>query len=108
MPAATDIAFALAVLAVVGSNLPTALRAFLLTLAVVDDLIVIVIIAVFFTDSLHLLALAVAGSRSRPGRCCSIGGSRRRCSTSRSPCWRGGWSTSPASTPPSRASPWAC
>ena len=60
-PAATDIAFALAVLAVVGSNLPTALRAFLLTLAVVDDLIVIVIIAVFFTDSLHLVPLAVAG-----------------------------------------------
>ncbi len=61
VPAATDIAFALAVLAVVGSNLPTALRAFLLTLAVVDDLIVIVIIAVFFTDSLHLVPLAVAG-----------------------------------------------
>jgi Na+:H+ antiporter, NhaA family len=60
VPAATDIAFALAVLAVVGSNLPTALRAFLLTLAVVDDLIVIVIIAVFFTDSLDLLWLVVA------------------------------------------------
>jgi NhaA family Na+:H+ antiporter len=60
IPAATDIAFALAVLAVVGSNLPTALRAFLLTLAVVDDLVVIVIIAVFFTDSLDLVWLAVA------------------------------------------------
>jgi len=60
VPAATDIAFALAVLAVVGSNLPTALRAFLLTLAVVDDLIVIVIIAVFFTDSLDFIWLAVA------------------------------------------------
>ncbi len=66
VPAATDIAFALAVLAVVGSNLPTALRAFLLTLAVVDDLIVIVIIAVFFTDSLDLtwLAIAVAAAAS--------------------------------------------
>jgi NhaA family Na+:H+ antiporter len=63
VPAATDIAFALAVLAVVGSNLPNALRAFLLTLAVVDDLIVIVIIAVFYTDTLSPtpLALAVAG-----------------------------------------------
>jgi NhaA family Na+:H+ antiporter len=60
VPAATDIAFALAVLAVVGSNLPIALRAFLLTLAVVDDLIVIVIIAVFFTESLSLPWLVVA------------------------------------------------
>ena len=60
VPAATDIAFALAVLAVVGSNLPTALRAFLLTLAVVDDLIVIVIIAVFFTESLVVSWLFVA------------------------------------------------
>jgi NhaA family Na+:H+ antiporter len=60
VPAATDIAFALAVLAVVGSNLPTALRVFLLTLAVVDDLIVIVIIAVVYTESLALLPLLLA------------------------------------------------
>lgn len=60
IPAATDIAFALAVLAVVGSNLPPALRAFLLTMAVVDDLIVIVIIAVFFTSTLALAPLALA------------------------------------------------
>ena len=60
IPAATDIAFALAVLAVVGSNLPTPLRAFLLTLAVVDDLIVIVIIAVFYTSTLNMAALALA------------------------------------------------
>jgi Na+:H+ antiporter, NhaA family len=57
IPAATDIAFALAVLAVVGSNLPTSLRAFLLTLAVVDDLVVIVIIAVVYTSTLDVLAL---------------------------------------------------
>ena len=59
IPAATDIAFALAVLAVVGSNLPTALRAFLLTLAVVDDLIVIAIIAVFYSGTLQLAALGI-------------------------------------------------
>ena len=61
IPAATDIAFALAVLAVVGSNLPASLRAFLLTLAVVDDLIVIVIIAIFFSDHLNPAALIGAG-----------------------------------------------
>ncbi len=60
IPAATDIAFALAVLAVVGSALPTQLRAFLLTLAVVDDLIVIVIIAIFYSSSLDLAWLAGA------------------------------------------------
>ncbi len=60
IPSATDIAFALAVLAVVGSNLPTSLRAFLLTLAVVDDLIVIAIIAVFFSSSLDWAALGLA------------------------------------------------
>lgn len=57
IPAATDIAFALAVLAVVGSALPSSLRAFLLTLAVVDDLVVILVIALFYTDQVHLLPL---------------------------------------------------
>jgi NhaA family Na+:H+ antiporter len=60
IPAATDIAFALAVMAIVGSSLPTSLRVFLLTLAVVDDLVVIVIIAVFYTSTLHLLPLLAA------------------------------------------------
>jgi Na+:H+ antiporter, NhaA family len=60
IPAATDIAFALAVLSVVGSHLPVSLRAFLLTLAVVDDLVVITIIAVVFTDTVHVLDLATA------------------------------------------------
>ncbi|MEV5545817.1 Na+/H+ antiporter NhaA [Streptomyces sp. NPDC052309] len=60
VPMATDIAFALAVLAVISTHLPTALRAFLLTLAVVDDLVAILVIAVFFTSDLNHWALAGA------------------------------------------------
>lgn len=57
IPTATDIAFALAVLAVVGTHLPAALRTFLLTLAVVDDLLAVTVIAVFYTESVQPLPL---------------------------------------------------
>ena len=57
IPTATDIAFALAILAVISTHLPTALRTFLLTLAVVDDLLAVTIIAIFYTSELHVPAL---------------------------------------------------
>jgi len=60
VPIATDIAFALAVLAVLSTHLPTALRTFLLTLAVVDDLLAITVIALFYTDQLSVGPLALA------------------------------------------------
>jgi len=60
VPMATDIAFALAVLGLIGAALPPALRTFLLTLAVVDDLLAILVIALVFTSGLMLGLLALA------------------------------------------------
>jgi len=57
IPTATDIAFAVAVLAIIGSHLPSALRIFLLTLAVVDDLIAIAIIAFAYSNDINVVPL---------------------------------------------------
>jgi Na+:H+ antiporter, NhaA family len=61
IPMATDIAFAISALVLLGKRVPTALVTFLVALAIVDDLGAVIVIALFYTDTINMMALGLAG-----------------------------------------------
>ena len=77
IPMATDIAFALGALALLGNRIPQSLLMFLVALAIVDDLGAVIVIALFYTDTLNMTALALAGFFIFTLTCLNLGGVRR-------------------------------
>lgn len=62
IPTATDIAFAIGVLALLGRSMPANVRVFLLALAIIDDIVAVVVIALFYSDGLNYMGSLIAGS----------------------------------------------
>ena len=77
IPMATDIAFALGALALLGGRIPNSLLMFLVALAIVDDLGAVIVIALFYTETINLQALMLAGICIFLLLCLNLGGIRR-------------------------------
>lgn len=77
IPAATDIAFAIGVLALLGRRAPTSLKLFLVTVAIVDDMGAVAIIAIFYTAKLNLIALGAAAATLAAMVACNRAGIKR-------------------------------